>query len=46
MKTRLLLSVALVAALYGFWVVMARPTCVIGFTASLGKDFKWTCAAQ
>jgi hypothetical protein len=46
MKTRLLLSVVLVAALYGFWVVLAKPTCLAGFTASLGRDFKWTCTAQ
>ncbi|MGH9807186.1 MAG: hypothetical protein ACRD9W_07965 [Terriglobia bacterium] len=46
MKRRLLLSVALVAALYGFWVVLAKPTCQVGFAASLGKDFKWTCVVQ
>jgi len=46
MKRRLLLSVALVVALYGFWVVMAKPACQVGFAASLGKDFRWTCAAQ
>ena len=46
MKRRLLLSVVLVAALYGFWVVLAKPACLAGFAASLGKDFKWTCVAQ
>ena len=46
MKRRLLLSVALVAALYGFWVALAKPTCQAGFAASLGKDFKWTCVVR
>jgi hypothetical protein len=46
MKTRLLLSVVLVAALYGFWVALAKPTCLAGFAASFGRDFRWTCVAQ
>jgi hypothetical protein len=46
LKTRLLLSVVLVAALYGFWVVLAKPTCLAGFTPSLGRGFTWTCIAQ
>ena len=46
MKTRLLLSVMLVAALYGFWVALARPTCLSGYTASFDRDLKWTCVAR
>jgi hypothetical protein len=46
MKRRLVLSVALVAALYGFWVALAKPACQPGFAASLGKNLKWTCVVQ
>ena len=46
MNRRLLLSVALVAVLFCFWIVLTRPKCVDGFAASLGVRFGWTCVAD
>ena len=45
MKLRLLFSVALVAVLLCFWLVMSRPMCPQGLTASLGARPGWTCVA-
>jgi hypothetical protein len=44
MKLRLLFSVALVAVLLCFWLVMSRPMCPEGLTASPGAR-PWTCVA-
>jgi hypothetical protein len=46
MNRRLLLSVALVAVLFCFWIVLTRPKCVDGFAASLGVRFAWPCVAD
>jgi hypothetical protein len=46
MKMRLLLSVMLIAALYGFWVALAKPTCLSGYIASFDRNMKWTCVAR
>jgi hypothetical protein len=45
MKLRLLFSVALVAVLLCFWLVMSRPMCPEGLTASPGARPGWTCVA-
>jgi hypothetical protein len=46
MKTRLLFSVALIAVIFCFWLVMTRPICRDGFAASLGTRVGWTCVAD
>ncbi|MGO8912941.1 MAG: hypothetical protein ACLQDM_26960 [Bradyrhizobium sp.] len=46
MKLRLLFSVALIAVLFGFWLVMTRPICRDGLAASLGPRLNWTCTAD
>jgi hypothetical protein len=45
MNRRLLLSVALIAVLFCFWLVATRPVCRDGFAASLGPRLDWTCVA-
>ena len=46
MNPRLLFSVALIAVLFCFWLVMTKPTCPDGFAASLGARSGWTCVAD
>jgi hypothetical protein len=46
MNPRLLLSVALIAVLLCFWLVMTKPMCRDGFAASLGAHSGWTCVAD
>jgi hypothetical protein len=43
MKLRLGFSVALVAALFVFWLLLSKPTCVPGFKASLVTWTSWAC---
>lgn len=43
---RLLLSVGLIAVLFGFWLVVTKPTCRDGFAASLGARSGWICVAD
>jgi hypothetical protein len=43
MKTRILFSMALVAVLFVFWLIMSKPACLAGETASLGPRLEWTC---
>jgi hypothetical protein len=43
MKTRILFSVALVAVLFVFWLIMSKPACLAGEVASLGPRLEWTC---
>jgi hypothetical protein len=43
LKTRLLLSVALIAVLLGLWLLQSRPSCLAGYDALLDKHLKWTC---
>jgi hypothetical protein len=45
MKLRLGFSVALIAVLYGFWIVSQKPVCPVGFAASFGARFGWSCEA-
>jgi hypothetical protein len=46
MKLRLGFGAALVVVLAGLWLAFARPTCLIGYSPSLGRNFSWTCAAD
>ena len=46
MSRRLLLGMALIAALFCFWIVLTRPICGNGFAASLGTRLVWTCVAD
>jgi len=43
MKTRILFSMALVAVLFVFWLIMSKPACLAGEIASLGPRLEWTC---
>jgi hypothetical protein len=43
MMTRILFSVALVAVLFVFWLIMSKPGCLAGEAASLGPRLEWTC---
>ena len=45
MNTRLLFSVALVAVLFCFWLVMTKPICRDGLAASLDRRLDWSCVA-
>ncbi len=45
MKLRLGFSVALVAALFVFWLLLSKPACETGFKASM-VTWTWTCVAQ
>jgi hypothetical protein len=45
MKLRLGFSVALIAVLYGFWVLSQKPACPVGFAASFGMRLGWSCDA-
>jgi hypothetical protein len=46
MKRWLSSSVALIAVLLYFWLVLTKPICRDGFAASLGKRSGWTCVAN
>jgi hypothetical protein len=46
MNTRLLFSVALIAVLFCFWLIMTKPMCGDGLAASLGARLEWTCVAE
>jgi len=46
MKQRLWFSLALIAVLFCFWLVMTKPMCRDGFAASLGTRAGWTCVAD
>jgi len=43
MMTRILFSVALVAVLFVFWLIMSKSGCLAGEAASLGPRLEWTC---
>ena len=45
MKQRLWFSLALIAVLFCFWLVLTKPMCRDGFAASLGTRSGWTCVA-
>jgi hypothetical protein len=46
MKLRLGFSVALVAVLFAVWVLLSKPSCLIGYRASFAPPAKWTCVAE
>jgi hypothetical protein len=46
MNRRLVFSMALIAVLLGFWLVMSRPMCRDGLAASLDARLGWTCVAD
>lgn len=46
MNRRLWFSVALIGVLFGFWMLMTKPVCQNGSTASLGTRFEWVCVAN
>jgi hypothetical protein len=46
MKLRLGFGVALVAVLFGLWLLLSKPSCLIGYKASLVPPTTWTCASE
>jgi hypothetical protein len=46
MKLRLGFSVALVAVLFGVWVLLSRPSCLAGYKAGFAPPATWTCVAE
>jgi hypothetical protein len=46
MKLRLGFGVALVAVLFGLWLLSSRPSCIIGYRASLVSATAWTCVPE
>jgi hypothetical protein len=45
MHRRLGFSIALIVVLFCFWLLMTKPICRDGFTASLTRS-GWTCVAD
>jgi hypothetical protein len=45
MKQRLWLSLALIAVLFCFWLLLTKPMCREGFVATLGARSGWSCVA-
>jgi hypothetical protein len=45
MNPRLLFSVALIAVLFCYWLLISKPMCQDGLVVSLGPRLQWTCAA-
>ena len=43
MNRRLGFSIALIAALFGFWALSQKPVCPDGFAASFGTRSGWSC---
>jgi hypothetical protein len=46
MNRRLWFSIALIAVLFGSWLVLTRPICQDGFAASLVTRAGWSCVAN
>ncbi len=46
MKLRLGFSVVLVAVLFATWLALARPSCLEGYSPSLGRDLRWSCVQE
>ena len=46
MKQRLWFSLALLAVLFCFWLLMTKPMCREGFAARLGTRLEWTCVVD
>jgi hypothetical protein len=45
MKQRLWLSLALIAVLFCFWLLLTKPMCRDGFVATFGARAGWRCVA-
>lgn len=43
MKLRIGFSVALIAVVFGVWLMLSKPSCEIGFKAALVSLTSWTC---
>jgi hypothetical protein len=43
MKLRLGFGLALVVVLYGIWLLLSKPTCLMGYKASLVSTTAWAC---
>jgi hypothetical protein len=46
MKLRLGFGVALLAVLFGVWVLLSKPSCLTGYRASFAPPAAWTCVAE
>jgi hypothetical protein len=46
MKLRLGFSVALVVVLFAIWLAFAKPSCLEGYSPSLGRDLHWSCIQE
>lgn len=46
MKLRLGFSVALIAVLFGVWLLLAKPSCLAGYRASFVPPSTWTCVSE
>jgi hypothetical protein len=45
MNRRLWFSIALIAVLFCFWLVVSKPICRDGAAGSLGPRSGWSCVA-
>lgn len=46
MKLRLGFSVALVVVLVAIWLAFAKPSCLGGYSPSLGRGLRWSCVQE
>jgi hypothetical protein len=46
MKLRIFFSVALIAVLFGYWLIMSKPSCLDGDVAWLGPRLEWNCVPR
>jgi hypothetical protein len=46
MKLRLGFSVALIAVLFGVWLLLSKPSCLTGYRASFVPPSTWTCVSE
>jgi hypothetical protein len=46
MKLRLGFSLALVVVLYGIWLLSSKPSCLMGYKATLASSTSWTCVSD
>jgi hypothetical protein len=46
MNPRLWFGIALIAVLFGFWLIMGKPICSDGFAASFDRRSGWACVAN
>jgi hypothetical protein len=46
MKLRLGFGVALVAVLFVVWVLLSKPSCLVGYRVSFAPPSTWTCVPE